>query len=132
MEQQLIKQMYQQAEDDLSKAREELYRPSHDVVKIAGCISARQALHNFLKCVYLLHKPKSNGQDADGLRLQELIDFSKTADERFSEIDFSCLQCSDEKIGQNECTHYCYDINHINSCAMLAEKTQKIVSNMIA
>lgn len=131
MEHTTVTQLYQLAEENLRKAQDELYRPSHDVVKIAGCMSARQALHQLLACVYLMHNQNNNGQDVHQMSLKSLIDFSKNHDVQFQTIDFEVLQCSSEVVPHQQSTHYCNDINLISSCAKLAENVQEIVIKMI-
>lgn len=127
---------YRQAEADLHHAREELYKPSDDVVKYTVCTSARTSLYRYLSCLYALHhegedlKPLDKGTKP----LQELLDEVTEYYEELGTIDFSPVRCKCKNVKDilnGDEIYFCNNLQQVRTCTDLASIARKLVIDEI-
>lgn len=118
--------LYQQADEDLMRATQELYRPSSDVVSFSACVYSRRALYKFLTGLAHLYATEKNIILEPELTIDQLITFCSQYNKKLREIDFSSLQCKCNEIlkeGEEELV-FCTSVNRVNYCANLAESVK--------
>ncbi len=132
MKKQEINQLFEAAETELEKAGEELSRPSHDVVAYAVCAPTRQALHNYLTSLYLIHAQRVNGVSDESLTVDDLITLCKKHDPKVKELDFSPLYCSCKDMFDDNDIMFCNDINNVKECMNLAREVREVVKERLS
>jgi len=99
---------FKEGEKKLELAKEELLKPSEDLVGCAVCSNSQYAIENFLKGFLL-----KNGIEFDvNETLGVLYDKCKVVDENFKNIDLDAIKCSDLPIDSRCCT----DIGTVSAC----------------
>ena len=124
-----IKELFELAEEDLNHARQELYRPSSDVVSFSACVSTRRALYRYLEALANTYAVKQDDSFAEDGTIETLIDFCSKYNNQIEEIDFSSLNCKCNDImedGEEEII-YCTNVEKVNYCTELAEKVRSII-----
>lgn len=126
-------QLFKQADEDLQRANEELYRPSDDVVTYAACQFSRKALYRFLNTLAIYQSRNKNIILEPDLTLEQLIIFCSQHNREIDSIDFSSLHCTcnpviDDGDGQ---IIYCTSVQKVSYCAKLALKVKEIVRKEI-
>jgi hypothetical protein len=128
-----IKELFELAEEDLNHARQELYRPSTDVVSFSACVSTRRALYRYLEALANTYAAKNNDSFAEDGTIETLIDFCSKYNDQIKQIDFSSLNCKCNDImedGEEEIV-YCTNVEKVNYCTELAEKVRSIIKEEI-
>ncbi len=122
-----LKQLFKEADEDLERARKELYKPSGDVVNYAVCVSARSALHRFMTCLYVIHA-RENERDIEPLNTVDemLAEIGKYSD-KLNEIDFSELHCSCTDVINRTDLFYCNEVKKVLYCTDLADRVRDLV-----
>jgi hypothetical protein len=126
-------QLFKQADEDLQRANQELYRPSGDVVTYAACQFSRLALYRFLNALAIYQSKNKNIILEPDLTLEQLITFCGQHNKEINNIDFSSLHCKCNPIiddGDNEII-YCTSVQKVDYCAKLASKVQEITRKEI-
>jgi len=126
-------QLIKQADEDLSRANEELHRPSDDVVTYAACQFSRKALYRFLNALAIYQSRDKNIILEPGLTLEQLIMFCSQHNREIDSIDFSSLHCKCNPViddGDDQII-YCTSVQKVNYCAKLAQKVKEIVGKEI-
>ncbi len=121
--------LYQQADEDLKRAVQELYRPSSDVVGFSACVYSRRALYKFLNGLAHLHASEKKVILEPELTIDQLITFCSQYNKKLKQIDFSSLDCKCNQIlkdGEEEIV-FCTSVNRVNYCANLAESVKGIL-----
>lgn len=129
MANQTITELFRSADKDLQRANEELYRPAEDVVTYSVCVYSRRALHNFLKCLYMLYAEEHGDPVEEHLTIEDMITYCSRYDDLLKDIDFTHIACKcqeDIHEGQKE-PYYCNDVRKVDYCKSLAEDVQKLV-----
>lgn len=137
MKKEIIKRMYQKADTDLARARDELYRPEEDVVFYSSCVSARSALYHYLGCLSMLSQKKV---DTDSIEngtkpMDQLIDEAGKKYPEITKLDFSVVKCKNKDIKNlinDDETHFCNNTDMVNSCTNLAFELKEIVQKRAA
>lgn len=118
-------QLFKQAEEDLQRASEELYRPSDDVVTYSACQFSRIALYRFLNALALYQSRNKNVILEPDLTLEQLITFCGQHNKEIASIDFSSLHCKCNPVINDEVV-YCTSVQKVDYCANLASKVKEI------
>lgn len=126
-------QLFKQAEEDLKRANEELYRPSADVVTYSACQFSRLALYRFLNALAIHQSGDKNTILEPDLTLEQLITFCGQHNKEIKDIDFSSLHCKcNPVIGETDDEIiYCTSVQKVDYCAKLASKVKEIVRKEI-
>ena len=128
-----IKELFELAEEDLNHARQELYRPSSDVVSFSACVSTRRALYRYLEALANTYAAKHDDSFAEDGTIETLIEFCSKYNDQIKKIDFSSLNCKCNEImedGEEEII-YCTNVEKVNYCTELAEKVRSIIKEEI-
>jgi hypothetical protein len=121
--------LYQQADEDLKRATQELYRPSSDVVSFSACVYSRRALYKFLNGLAHLYASEKKIILEPELTIDQLITFCSQFNKKLKQIDFSSLDCKCNKVlkdGEEEII-FCTSVNRVGYCANLAESVRVIL-----
>lgn len=122
-----IKTQFKQAEDDLKRAKGELYQPMEDVVNYCVCVSARSALYRYLNTLYL-YLSKDGPEDLrDDLTLDELIKQCSKKSESVGKLNFDNINCKHLDVRKSEEIYYCNDVEIVNHCTELAEQVRELL-----
>lgn len=124
-----LNQLFRQADTELNIARNELYKPSRDVVTYSVCISARSALYRFMQCLYQLYAEENNKPVEESLSLFELLEFSRQYDENLNTLDFSRMNCINRDVRQEKEEHvyFCDDTCMVQECTDAAVAVRELV-----
>ncbi len=120
--------LFKQADEDLERANQELYRPSEDVVSYSACQYSRLALYRFLNALAIIQSKDKNIILEPDLTLDQLITFCSQHSKEIDNIDFSSLRCTCEPViedGDSEVI-YCTSVQKVDYCAKLAAKVKDI------
>ncbi|MFU8813321.1 MAG: hypothetical protein ACNA78_10165 [Balneolaceae bacterium] len=122
-------QLFRQADEDLQRANEELYRPSDDVVTYAACQFSRKALYRFLNALAIYQSKTKNMILEPDLTLEQLITFCGQHNKDINSIDFSSLHCKCAPVIADDEGEiiYCTSVQKVDYCAKLASKVREIV-----
>ncbi len=129
MKNQKVLKLFKQAEEELNKARQELYHPAEDVVNYSACVFSRHASYRFMEGLYLLYTEENNDIPQEGLTLEELVEYCRKYDEQLDALDFTSLNCKTKDLSKDddEDIFYCNDVNVVNGCTELAKKIREVV-----
>lgn len=131
MNYQIAKELFANAEQEFSKAQEELARPSSDVVNYAVCLSARSALHHYLNCLYTLYTYENNDTREENLTVKELADRCRKYDDKVKEIDFSCMHCQNKDVLSDAEIFFCEDVNQVMACNNVAKQIRELIADKV-
>ena len=121
MEDLFVKNLWDEADKLLMQADNELNRPEEDVVSPLVCNISRLAIRKYLTG-YLL----KNGIEPEiPTSMETLLNQCKSHNSKFSEIDFSNIDCKDHA----EDTNYCLSTEKVGGCFKVAQFTEGIVKN---
>lgn len=122
-------ELFQKAEMELMKAKEELYHPSEEVVTYSVCVSSRSALYNLLSCLYILYAEENGDPLKEHQTVEELITYCSRFNDHLKDFDFSYLGCKcHEDIHENQKeAYYCNDVYKVNYCKNLAINVRELV-----
>jgi hypothetical protein len=123
-------QLFKQADEDLQRAMEELYRPLEDVVTYSACQFSRKALYRFLNVLAIYQSRDKNIIFEHDLTLEQLITFCSQHNKEIFRIDFSSLHCKCNPViveGDDEII-YCTSVDKVDYCTKLAAKVKEIAS----
>lgn len=129
MSEQLIKEMFKQADSELYRARNELYKPAEDVVKYSVCVFARSALYRFMNCLYIIYSKENNDQIKGSQTLEQMIGYCSVYNSQLKQIDFSNVHCKTRTDLAEDVDeiYFCNNVNHVKYCADIAEEVRELV-----
>lgn len=129
MDNQNITELFRQADEELKKAKEELYKPAEDVVNYSVCVSSRKALYSFLNCLYVISARENNDPVKETNTIKELVEHCRKYNDQLNTIDFSDVYCRQREIEEGEEEFYhCNDVYKVKFCTHLAEKIKEFVT----
>lgn len=129
MENQKIKELFLQAENDLEKSAQELNRPSSDVVEYAACVFGRTAIHRFMECLYLYYTEKNGNLHLENPTISEMLDYCQTYNPKLADVNFFALHCMSRDVLNTEEVFFCNDVNQVKSCSDIARDVRTIFVN---
>lgn len=122
-----IKQLFKQADDELSNARQELYQPAEDVVTYSVCVFARSALYHYMSCLFILYA-LDNEETVEGNRtLGQLIEYCNQYDEELQRLNLNTIQCKEKDVLSTDKLFFCNDVFKVNHCTNMACKVRELV-----
>ncbi|MFU8859589.1 MAG: hypothetical protein ACNA8K_04120 [Cyclonatronaceae bacterium] len=129
MKNEQLKQLFRQADTELSNAQRDLYQPSHDVITYSVCVNARSALYRFMQCLYLLCNDTGQKIDDESYTLLELIDACRNCEEKLDTIDFSSMNCINRDVRQEQGDdfYFCDDTCMVQECTDYAAMVRELV-----
>ncbi|MCC5940986.1 MAG: hypothetical protein JJU37_05540 [Balneolaceae bacterium] len=121
--------LFEEAEEDLKRASQELYRPSEDVVSFSACVFSRRSLYKYLQGLAILYAEEKKIMLEPNLTIDQLITFCSQYNKNLKKVDFSSLycKCNDILKDPNEDIEHCTSVDMVSYCADLAEKVRGIV-----
>lgn len=123
-----IKELFQQAEEDFHRAKNELFRPLEDVVTYSACVSSRRALYKYLLGLSLIHAKENNESFDDHETIEKLIKYNSKYNDQLKKVDFSALYCQCEEMSEEDDEQvYCASVSKVNYCSNLSESVRKIL-----
>lgn len=116
-----VKSTWDEADQLLQLAKDELLKGDKDVVPYMACSSARNSIKKFLTG-YLLR----NGIENKGvLSIENLLEKCQAIDPEFKNLDIYNMYCSNETHDANFCVYP----EQVEKCINLATQTKKMVFN---
>ncbi len=125
MKTEAIKTQFKQAEEDLKRAKGELYQPMEDVVSYCVCVSARSALYRYLFTLYLYLSEGEPEVPRDDLTLEELIKLCSKKSDSVGKLNFDNINCKHLDVRKSDEIYYCNDVEIVNHCTELAEQVRE-------
>lgn len=121
MEDQFVKNLWDEADQLLMQADTELNRPEEDVVSPLVCNISRLAIRKYLTG-YLM----KNGIEPDiPTTMGSLLEQCCSHNRKFKDIDFSPINCHNEEHDND----YCLSVEEVGGCYKVAQFTEDIVKN---
>lgn len=117
--------LFEKAQEKLSLANQELFKPEEDVVSYMVCKNSQIAIESYLKG-YLSHRGYASHDEE---HLEGLLNRCRELDPKFNNIDLNVIDCKTSKLENN----YCSEVNKVSSCFDVADsidtllKRQKII-----
>lgn len=123
-----LQQILDQAEADFDRSRNELYRPSTDVVLYSACFYARRALHSYLFYYYKKFQGPGSDKSPHDLTVKEMVDYCARYDKRIGQLDIDGMHCSKSDVLEEDEVYFCNSVDKVNSCKNLAEQMHELVA----
>ena len=121
MHHQKIKSTWEQADQFLQSAENEMYRAAEDVVPHMVCSNARQSIVNYLNGFLL----KNGIENKTTMSIEELLNQCRDIDPRFKNLKLDDnMYCSNEE--HND--FFCTNLKKVEECLELATQAKKMVS----
>jgi HEPN domain-containing protein len=97
-----------EADKNLELAKEELMKPSEDLLGFSVCKNSQFAIENYLKGFLLKNNIEISMEDT----MASLYDKCENVDPDFKTIEMSAIACKGNTID----ARYCTDINTVSAC----------------
>ena len=110
---QKAKDHFEKAENQLSEANKELYKPSEDVVSFLVCKNSLFAIENYLKGYLALRGFETKSEET----LDHLLERCRLLNNKFNQISIDTIDCSMD----HKANKFCEDINKVSSCFNTAD-----------
>ncbi len=117
------KELFKDALDKLSEAKEELCRPEEDLVSFVVCKNSQFAIENLLRS-YLIDRSIDT---IDLKTIDKLYSACLKLNGGFSTIDFSDFGCTSKEIDAS----YCDDASKVRNCYDKAEQLSNFLKEKI-
>lgn len=129
-----LRKMYVKADELLSKATDELYKPEEDVVTYSACLSARSALYHFLGCMYLLDSDEEVDESLEEgkISIDELLSCAQKSHSEIGEIDFDPMRCTHKDVKDvinGDEIYFCNNVDTVQRCTDLAIQVKDLLIN---
>ena len=99
---------FNEATKNLQLAKNELFKPSEDIVTYSICKNAQFAIENYLKGFLIKNEVEIALSDT----IATLYDKCIAIDKNFKNIDINTIGCKDHAID----SRYCSEINSVSAC----------------
>jgi len=99
---------FNEATKNLQLAKNELFKPSEDIVTYSICKNAQFAIENYLKGFLI----KNEVEIATNETITSLYNKCIAIDKNFKSIDINTIGCKDHAID----SRYCSEINSVSAC----------------
>jgi len=99
---------FNEATKNLQLAKNELFKPSEDIVTYSICKNAQFAIENYLKGFLI----KNEVEIATNETIASLYNKCIAIDKNFKSIDINTIGCKDHAID----SRYCSEINSVSAC----------------
>ena len=121
--------LFEEAEIDLKRANDELYRPSENVVSFSACTFSRRSLYKYLHGLAQIYAEEKKIMLEPNLTIDQLITFCSQFNKKLKQVDFSNLycKCNDVLKDPDEDIVHCTSVDMVSYCADLAGQVRDIV-----
>lgn len=116
------KKHFENAEEQLKIANEELFKPEEDVVSYLVCKNSQYAIENYLKG-YLSQRGFETHENET---MEGLLNRCKSLDSLFNQIDLKTIDCRAHKIDSK----YCQSVKKVTSCYEAADDLDTFLRKM--
>lgn len=99
---------FKEATKNLQLAKNELFKPSEDIVTYSICKSSQFAIENYLRGFLIKNGVKLSREET----IATLYNKCLAIDEDFKNIDINAFGCKDHAID----SRYCSEINSVSAC----------------
>ncbi len=99
---------FKEATKNLQLAKNELFKPSEDIVTYSICKNAQFAIENYLKGFLINNEVEITKNETIATLYNKCI----TIDKNFKNIDINTIGCKDHAID----SRYCSEINSVSAC----------------
>ena len=99
---------FNEATKNLQLAKNELFKPSEDIVTYSICKNAQFAIENYLKGFLIKNEVEIDLSDTIAILYDKCI----AIDKNFKNIDINAIGCKDHAID----SRYCSEINSVSAC----------------
>ena len=99
---------FNEATKNLQLAKNELFKPSEDIVTYSICKNAQFAIENYLKGFLIKNEVEIDLSDTIAILYDKCI----AIDKNFNNIDINTIGCKDHAID----SRYCSEINSVSAC----------------
>ncbi|WP_372906734.1 hypothetical protein [Rhodohalobacter sp.] len=129
MSNEMIKELFKQADSELYNARNELYKPAEDVVNYSVCVFARSALYRFIQCLYMIYTDQNGDTPEQELTMEQMMDYINRYDSNAMDIDFSNVHCKSKAdvTETKENLYFCNSVDHVKYCTDTADRVRDLV-----
>jgi len=114
--------LFEKAQEKLSLANKELFKPEEDVVSYMVCKNSQIAIEAYLKG-YLSHRGFESHEKE---HLEGLLIRCKELDNRFNNIDLNVIDCKTSNFENN----YCSEVNKVSSCFDVADSIDTLLKRL--
>lgn len=99
---------FKEAEKKLKIAKEELLKPSEDIVSYSVCKNSQFAIENYLKGYLTKHNVKLQPNET----IETLYNKCVEVDKNFKTVEMSAIACKNHTID----SRYCSELNTVSAC----------------
>jgi HEPN domain-containing protein len=99
---------FKEASKKLKQAKEELFKPSEDIVSYSVCKNSQFAIENYLKGFLTKNDVKIDKNET----IATLYNKCVAVDKNFKSIEMSAIGCKNHSID----SRYCSEINSVSAC----------------
>ncbi len=99
---------FKEATKNLQLAKNELFKPSEDIVTYSICKSSQFAIENYLRGFLIRNEIDISTNET----IESLYNKCKDVDENFKNIDINAIGCKNHPID----SRYCSEINSVSAC----------------
>lgn len=99
---------FNEATKNLQLAKNELFKPSEDIVTYSICKNAQFAIENYLRGFLIKNEVELTSKET----ISTLYEKCVAIDENFKNIDINAIGCKDHAID----SRYCSEINSVSAC----------------
>ncbi|MFD0762908.1 HEPN domain-containing protein [Lutibacter aestuarii] len=99
---------FKEASKKLELAKEELFKPSEDIVSYSICKNSQFAIENYLKGFLTMNDVKIEKNETIATLYGKCI----AVDKNFKSIEMSAIGCKNHQID----SRYCSEINSVSAC----------------
>ena len=110
---------FDEAQEKLSHANDEFFKPEEDLVTYSVCKNAQFSIENFLKGYLLQHKVDVVGDET----LDRLYEKCLNINKNFAQLDLSALQCGSHSLNTRDCN----DVPKVSKCLDAANKLEALL-----
>ncbi|HEY9186042.1 MAG TPA: hypothetical protein VIM94_12025 [Salegentibacter sp.] len=110
---------FDEAQEKLSQANDEFFRPEEDLVTYSVCKNAQFSIENFLKGYLLKHQVEVG----DCKTLECLYEKCLDINENFAQLDLSALECGSHSLNTRDCN----DVPKVSNCLATANKLEALL-----
>lgn len=110
---------FDEAQEKLSQANDEFFRPEEDLVTYSVCKNAQFSIENFLKGYLLKHQVEVDDCNTLDCLFEKCIAINKN----FAQLDLSALQCGSHTLNTRDCS----DVPKVSKCLNAANDLEALL-----
>ncbi|SDX26239.1 HEPN domain-containing protein [Lutibacter oricola] len=118
------KAFFKEANKKLNLAKEELFKPSENLLSYSVCKNSQFAIENYLKGFLIKNGVKLEKEETIENLMQKCIEVDKD----FQKIDLTAISCKGSKID----SRYCAEIETVSACYDAADQIDTYLNKIKA